>query len=285
MTVGPVVAGVSEHRSGCDVLVLAAALARAGGNPIIAAHVSDATHAPEAGDRRRARERRERIGELRRVVATALEASGDSVDLDLLDFPASSAPRGLHDLAAAERASAVVVGSTHRGPLGRVTIGTTSSRLLVQAPCPVAVAPHGLHARERTHIENVAVAVDGCPACEGALQEAISLTASLGARLTAITVMPSRVRAAVLPRGSDIGVEERVDAMLERSGADGIERRRLEGGPAAELTRASTGLDLLMMGCRTSGGLLGHPTVASVSRDLMLNSTAPVLVVPEGVTP
>ena len=278
MTVGPVVAGVSEHRSGCDVLVLSAALARARGNPIIAAHVSEARHSPEDGDRRRALERRERIGELRRVVATTLEASGDSLDVELCDFPASSPPRGLHDLAAAERASAIVVGSTHRGPLGRVTIGTTSSRLLVKAPCPVAVAPHGLHARERTTIESVAVAVDGCSACEGALQEAISLAASLGARLMAITVVPSRAR-------SDIGVEERVDAMLERSGADGIERRRFEGGPAAELTRASPGLDLLMMGCRTSGGLLGHPTVGSVSRDLMRNSTAPVLVVPEGVTP
>jgi nucleotide-binding universal stress UspA family protein len=275
MTEGPVVAGISEHRSGCDVLVLAAALARARGNAVIAAHVSDPGPSPDGGDRRRARDRWERIGELRRVVAEALESSGAGLEVEIYDFQASSAARGLHELAADAHASAIVVGSTHRGPLGRVAIGTTGSRLLLKAPCPVAVAPHGLHARERTRIDNVAVAVDGCSACEGALQEAIALSGSLGARLTAITVVP---------RGSGIDADERVDAMLERTGADGIERRRLEGGPAAELTRASPGLDLLMMGCRTSGGLLGHPTVGSVSRDLMRTSTAPVLVVPEGMT-
>ena len=39
-----------------------------------------------------------------------------------------------------------MVGSTRRGPVGRVTPGSTAERLLHGAPCPVAVTPAKLAA-------------------------------------------------------------------------------------------------------------------------------------------
>ncbi len=68
-------------------------------------------------------------------------------------LPGRSAARGLHDLAVAEAAALIVVGSTHTGRLGRVRPGATGERLLLGAPCAVAVAPARLPraARRRAH--------------------------------------------------------------------------------------------------------------------------------------
>ena len=52
-----------------------------------------------------------------------------------------SPAHALHDLADAERAALVVVGSTHTGHAGRVLPGSTGERLLHGAPCSVAVVP------------------------------------------------------------------------------------------------------------------------------------------------
>ncbi len=52
-----------------------------------------------------------------------------------------SPAHALHDLAEAERASLVVVGSTHTGHAGRVLPGSTGERLLHGTPCSVAVVP------------------------------------------------------------------------------------------------------------------------------------------------
>src|SRR5204863_8181159 len=46
-----------------------------------------------------------------------------------------SAAHPLHDVAPAEQAAIVVVGSTHTGHLGRVVPGATAERLLHGSPC------------------------------------------------------------------------------------------------------------------------------------------------------
>ena len=42
---------------------------------------------------------------------------------------------------------AVVVGSSHRGALGRVLVGNVATQLLSGGPCPVLLAPRGLEDR------------------------------------------------------------------------------------------------------------------------------------------
>ena len=58
-----------------------------------------------------------------------------------------SPARALHRLAERIGAALIVVGSTHRGAIGRVLPGSTGERLMHGSPCPVAIAPRG-HAAE-----------------------------------------------------------------------------------------------------------------------------------------
>jgi K+-sensing histidine kinase KdpD len=81
-----------------------------------------------------------------RQAASILEAARDVVgDLpaDFRTVVSTSPARGLAELAEEEGVEAVVVGSTHRGPVGRVMSGSTAERLLHGSGCPVAVALRG----------------------------------------------------------------------------------------------------------------------------------------------
>ena len=72
-----------------------------------------------------------------------------------------SPAHALHDLAEAEHAEIIVVGSSHTGRLGRVAPGSTGERLLHGAPCAVAVVPHGYRTRADQPIRRIGVAYDG----------------------------------------------------------------------------------------------------------------------------
>ena len=78
-----------------------------------------------------------------------LEGVEDVVTEAIADL---SPARALQELAVRESAALVVLGSTHRGTLGRVIAGTTAERLLHGAPCSVAVVPDGfrMHADTRS---------------------------------------------------------------------------------------------------------------------------------------
>jgi Universal stress protein family len=99
---------------------------------------------------------------------------------DLRVYQAITAARGLHDLVREESAPAVVVGSSHLGTLGRVALGSTAARLLVDSPCPVAVASRGWAERGRGAPSTIGVGLDGCVNCEAALATARLLTKGLG---------------------------------------------------------------------------------------------------------
>ncbi len=61
----------------------------------------------------------------------------------------------------AEDAALIVLGSTHTGRLGRVRPGSTGERLLLGAPCAVAVAPHGYRTRLDPALTRIGAAYDG----------------------------------------------------------------------------------------------------------------------------
>ena len=54
-------------------------------------------------------------------------------------------------------ALAIVVGSSHRGPVGRIVPGSVGERLLHGAPCPVAVAPRGYSGEAFAGIQRIGV--------------------------------------------------------------------------------------------------------------------------------
>ena len=101
-----------------------------------------------------------------------------------------SAAQGLNDLAEELDADMIVVGSTHRGALGRVFPGSVGQRLLNVAPVAVAVAPRGFARGEHLGIGLVGVAYDGTDESELALRQAIELAERPDAKLRLITIVP-----------------------------------------------------------------------------------------------
>ena len=89
-------------------------------------------------DRATQREVRTQLDETRRTVVAAVPEAGGASVVPVIDHRLA---RGLHEFAEAENASILVLGSSHRRPLGRRLIGGTADVVLSGAPCPVAVAP------------------------------------------------------------------------------------------------------------------------------------------------
>jgi nucleotide-binding universal stress UspA family protein len=75
--------------------------------------------------------------------------SPDDVNLSTYVRPGMTAAHVLHDVAIEIDAAAIVVGSNHRGRLGRVLGDAVSTSLPHGAPCPVVVAPPRLRGRPR----------------------------------------------------------------------------------------------------------------------------------------
>ncbi len=93
---------------------------------------------------------------------------------------------GLVGLVEREIADTLVVGSPHRGRVGRALIGSVAHHVLHHSPCEVIVAPRGYAGRERRGIKKVAVAYDGTADSRAALARAEVLAEETGASLYAI---------------------------------------------------------------------------------------------------
>ena len=77
------------------------------------------------------------------TIAAALLRLRDEFPVATRTVTDASVARALHTVAREAEAGMIVVGSTDRGPAGRVLPGSTAERLLHGSPCPVALAPHG----------------------------------------------------------------------------------------------------------------------------------------------
>ena len=214
--------------------------------------------------------------------------------------PATSPARGLHDAAVSEQADAIVVGSSHHGPLGRVLLGSVGERLLAGSPCAVAVAPRGHAAREPRPISVIAVAFDGSPDALIALRAAHELATRTGAAVRVVMVIepPAAIPGQLvpLPGLEPLVVIERAEALqrqeLAAQNALGSAVRALGDGTAIEqqvlfgsdpaaaiLDAARVDVDLLVLGSRAYGPAR-RALVGSVSAAVIRHATCPVLVTP-----
>ncbi len=200
-----------------------------------------------------------------------------------------SAARALHEYAEEQGADLIVVGSSHRGKLGRILPGSVGDSLLRGAPCAVAVAPRGFAEAERAGFAHVGVAYDGSEEAELALREAQRVARDVGAELRVVTVVPTRAQFEMRTALSgelieDIRVEFR--EILERGLSEldqGVEAEAVlrEGDPAEMLTHETETLDLLVMGSRGYGPVRGS-LVGAVSAAVTRAAQCPILVVPRG---
>lgn len=286
---GPVIAAVDGRERSADAVALARVLAGALGVPAAVAnvYVTEPLTPGPLGDEVRALQRED----AERVVAQAAQAGDEGEPLERHVTGASSAGRGLEQLAGDCGAACVVLGSSRRGALGRVLPGSASERLLNGAPCPVAVAPAGYPAGSAPRrLTTVAVAYDGTPEAARALRWAGAVAARAGARVVLLhSVAPTAPREhrelyasfTEYIHGWARGELERGERTLPAGVA--VETRVVEGEAAEALAKAAeqAGADLLVTGSR------GHGPVARVllggtSAALVRRAALPVVVVPRG---
>lgn len=194
----------------------------------------------------------------------------------------------LTTLAEREEFDAIVVGSPHRGPIGRAMAGSVATSLLNGAPSAVAIAPRGYAEAEHGPPRVVAVGYDGTPESNLALRRAEALARGWRARIELLTVVRPPVAAPVMVPGVyspqvppepekviDEGLKS-VDPVLAAN------RTRLDGDPAVELSRAcEEGVDLLVVGSRGYGPM-ARVLLGSVSRHLVQKAPCPILVASRG---
>jgi Universal stress protein UspA and related nucleotide-binding proteins len=187
-------------------------------------------------------------------------------------------------LAEEEDIDTIVVGSPHRGAVGRALIGSTAESLLHGAPCAVVATPRGYAAEAPASIQLVAVAYDGTAESKLALHRAEALARETGAAIRVLTVVSPPVAlpgvvgyTPALPPEPEKILEEATSALDPKLTVDG---RCLTGPVATTLAEAcEDGVDLLLAGSRRYGPVM-RVLLGSVSTQLIHKAPCPVMVVP-----
>jgi nucleotide-binding universal stress UspA family protein len=195
----------------------------------------------------------------------------------------------LRDAAAALDASLIVVGSTHRGRLGRVVPGSVTARLLHDAAYAIAVAPRG-HVGGSA-IRRIGVAFVDTPEGRDALTVATVAAGLCGGTIRVFTVhqeLPPEAALEVPAWGLHgapetesldraVATAERARELVPADMLDDVEV--ITGHPADALITVSSELDLLVCGSRGFSPL--HAALSDgVSRALVDGAPCPVLVLP-----
>lgn len=282
-----IVVGLDGRAGGHDALRLAARLARAGATEIVA--VRAFPYEPYAS----------RFGPpIAPTIVTAqcleeldheLEGWRSVVDRRLA-IGDSSPARALHRVAEEQHAGLIVVGSTHRGPMGRVLVGDVAQATLHGSPCPVAIAPHAAVTAlpDRGRLHRIGVGYDGGEESVQALGLAAALAHANGAALHARWVVAVPPTLGGAPAADETWMEagraesaRRLDEAL--AGLDGVRvsGEAVIGNPVRELARLSQEVDVLVVGSRAWGPtrrLFTGSTAARLARE----AHCPLLVLPRG---
>lgn len=202
----------------------------------------------------------------------------ENVDADLRYRGESSVGRGLHVLAEEVGADLLVLGSSRRGLLHRVTVGDETRAALNGAPCAVAIAPAG-YASETKLMREIGVGYNASPESQHAVAVARQLAGQYRAKLSAFEavsvptfLVQGRASAERTP------VEDLVERARERiAELGGVEPHAAYGEPAEELALYSASLDLLVVGSRDYGPI-GRLMHGSTSHRLAHAARCPLLV-------
>ena len=198
----------------------------------------------------------------------------------------------LHRVGESDEVSAIVVGSSHRGTIGRVVPGGVAQRLLCGAPCPVAVAPAGYAARPSSAVGSIGCGFDASEQSWWALRAAAELARHDASPLRVIAVHspPALDRVPLAPHAAVRTLDERRAADLAGDLQRAVEASRLgddvvgvlrEGDPAKVLAGESDELGLLVVGSRGYGPI-GSALLGSVATRLLHTAACPVIVIPRG---
>ena len=280
-----IIVGVDGREGGRDALALGSRLASLSDGDLVAVHaypydlLLSRGVTPDFEIIMHANAEETLMGELERVNVVAHAAA----------VPDGSPGRALHRAAKRHHGDLIVVGSAHRGTIGRVLAGDVTMGTLHGAECPVVVAPQGLAARG-SELRTIGVGVDGSPESHAAARLARDLAAATGAQLKVIRVLePPPPGGPALGYDADWAqraeerreeVQAELDALLAELG-DIATGEVVVGDPATELAYAGNELDLLVTGSRGYGPVR-RLMLGSTSARLVREAPCPVLVLTRG---
>lgn len=218
----------------------------------------------------------------------ALDALEDA-DAQVRSYYGGSPAQVLTAIAEEEPFDLIVVGSPHRGSVGRALLGSVAQGLMYGAPLPTIVAPHGYAQRRHERPREIAVSFDGMPESVAALGHAEVLARAWAASLKVLTVatVPTTVAGMLgyVPPMPKSPKEVLEDGVASVDNEIPVEGRELDGPsiPVA-IAEASEGADLLVSGSRGYGPF-SRVMIGSVSTALIQAAACPVLIVPRPATP
>ena len=288
----PIIVGYDPKSSDLAPVAFALRAARFTGAPLVVASVGS-----RAGEHHAHTEE-----DLHHPAGAALDElqrnlDAEGVALEGLQLESTSAARALHEAAEERDAGLLVVGSTNRGAVGRVLVGSTAERLMHGAPCAIAIVPHGWQAGGGLNTLGVAF-LDTAEGHE-ALRGAAALARRAGAKLRVLTaVKPGALRTyGEQQAGGDIQhgkgeievegesrvrAEGELRAATAELGDISVESDAFVDDPADALIAVSQNLDLLICGSRGYGPRRAV-VLGGVSRRLAAEAHCPVIVLPRGV--
>jgi nucleotide-binding universal stress UspA family protein len=230
----------------------------------------------------------EQIAAINKHATERLAATGRSVDGMVRRGRAASA---IVDEAGAFGADLVIIGSRGHGQIASLLLGSVSSEVVDQAPCPVLVARNPALGR-------VVFATDGSPAA-GAAEAILAswpIFASPPIHVVSVAevefpwtsgIAPTLIQTAVDAYSADLReareahrrIVDEAGARLRSAGRT-VEVEVREGGAASEILAVAgeQDADLIVMGSRGNTGLK-RLLLGSVARNLLHTSKASVLVV------
>ena len=252
------IVGVDGRQGGRDAVRLASMLVGAGGQ-ITLVHVRGRIydeHDVSASERTLAR-----------------EAAASGLELDTVSIADPFVGRALNRAVEKRGADVLVLGSCGRGPIGRVLIGDDSRRVLSDARCAVALAPHGY---APAHHEIATIGVGYVQTCSGeaALKLARVMATERAAKIRALTATNFRGRSE-----PDLVRERRQRAQERLNALGGVEGEAVPGSVEEQLVRFSEVVDLLVIGSTARSFSREVVDGASASR-LARRSRCPLLIAP-----
>jgi nucleotide-binding universal stress UspA family protein len=277
-TAAPVIAAFAPSKSEQAPIEFGAAAGRVTGAPLVVVHVGGDEAQP--------------IDQLR----AELERRGVEARIEVIEE--RSVAGGLEKAIERFKPQLVVLGSSTRGKLGHVLMGSTAERVIHEAACPVAVVPHG-YARPENGVQTIGAAFSQSPEGHEALEAAAVMARRGGVRLRAITVLEGAMEQhgglmAEQHRDVDgregqqtrqrLGAQAALKAAVAELAADlDTDIDVLAQDPADALIAASRHVDLLVMGSRARGPKKAV-MLGSVSRAVIDGAACPVLVLPRGAS-
>ena len=281
-----IVVGIDAAPGARDALVFATRLADCTGGSVRLVNAFNYSDAPSRASNETFRRYLE--DDARELLA-AVAGSADSGVSGAEAIADPSPPHALHQLAESADVALLVVGSTHRGPIGRVLPGSTGERLVHGAPCPVAIVPRGY--ADADPIRTIGVGYDASDESKAAVEAACLLARGCGARLRIIHVFDASHGSPALmtmPGWDSMQDEAKArqrKSLMEAVGsvpADlGVESAFLTGAAGPQLAEESAEVDLMVVGSRGYGPraalLLG-----GVGHTLIREARCPVVVLPRG---